>query len=85
MLQFQKIPISVRANLKAEGFKDVEDENECEQPGEPATQAPRSYLFEYGPEENRKHIRLIDTPGIGGMSTCASNFAKTWDGIADFE
>lgn len=78
----------MKANVKVEKTGDLEVENEHFGTGQSATQAPRSYLFSWGPESNRKYIRLIDTPGVGdirGVKADNENFAKILDFIAGFK
>ena len=78
----------MKPNVKVERLSDVEEQNEIDTAGASATQAPRSYLFSWGPAENKKYIRLIDTPGVGdtrGTLVDNENFARILDFIAGFK
>lgn len=65
----------------------VEEENEDTSDGQSSTQSPKAYQFDVGPSENRKTIRIIDTPGVGdvrGLEQEQMNFAKILSFIADY-
>lgn len=66
---------------------EIEDENENTADGQSSTQSPKAYQFEWGPTDNRKKIRIIDTPGVGdvrGLEQEQMNFAKILSFIADY-
>lgn len=64
------------------------DEDEDLREGQSATQAPKSYVFQVGPPNQERMIRIIDTPGVGdvrGTVQDQKNFTRILNFIADFE
>ncbi|CAG2175050.1 unnamed protein product [Oppiella nova] len=70
--------IASKFTITDENYKQVEvkigdDKNEVMAAGQSATQEPKAYVLDWG----KKHVRLIDTPGIGdtrGLEQDKENF-----------